>query len=89
MELNTMGKMQVIQKLDAQVREAGGIRAWSRAHEYQRRNPKTGKMETRGFSASFISEVLAGHLPPSKNLLALLGYEAVTVITYRPLVEAA
>lgn len=84
-----MGKSQVIAKLDQQVREAGGIRAWSRQHEYKRRNPATGKMETRGFSASFISEVLKGNIPPSKNLLALLGYEVVTVTTYRPIEEVA
>lgn len=83
-----MRKTQVIQKLDQQVREAGGIRAWSRAHKYQWLNPKTGEMETKGFSASFVSEVLAGNIPPSKNLLALLGYQAVTVIKYRALVDA-
>ncbi|HEX3525192.1 MAG TPA: hypothetical protein VHT52_24270 [Stellaceae bacterium] len=82
-----MGKMQVIQKLDQQVREAGGIRAWSRANEYTRTNPTTGKKETRGFSASYISEVLNGNIPPSKNLAALLGFEAV--ITYRPMKTAA
>lgn len=70
-----MTKTQVIIQLDAQVREAGGIRAWSRAHP--------------GFSASFISDVLKGKLDPSKNLLALLGYEAVREVRYRALTPTA
>jgi hypothetical protein len=70
-----MRKSRVIAKLEAQVKDAGGIRAWSRA------NP--------AFSASFISEVLRGNAPPSKNLLALLGYEAVREVRYRPITEVA
>jgi hypothetical protein len=70
-----MSKTDVIAKLDRQVREAGGIRAWSRLHP--------------GFSASFISDVLAGKIEPSKNLLTLLGFEAVRVIHYRPIDAAA
>jgi hypothetical protein len=73
--VHTMSKSDVIAKLDAQVREAGGIRAWSRNHP--------------GFSASFISAVLVGKNEPSKNLLALLGYEVVREVKYRPISAAA
>jgi hypothetical protein len=44
------------------------MRAWSRLH---------------GFSASFISDVLAGNVEPSKRLLSLLGYERVKEVRYR------
>jgi hypothetical protein len=68
-----MDKTHVIQTLEQQVKDAGGIRAWSRAHE--------------GFSASYISEVLKDNIQPSKKLITLLGFE--TVITYRPIKDAA
>lgn len=63
-----MTKRQVLDRLKAQTDEAGGIRAWSRAH---------------GFSASFISDVLAGNVAPSKRVLLMLGYEAVKEVRYR------
>ncbi len=58
----------VLGALDKQVWAAGGIRAWAREHQ--------------GFSASFISDVLNGHAPPSRRLLQLLGFAKRTA--YHP-----
>lgn len=65
-----MTKTQILERLRNQTEAAGGIRAWSRAND---------------FSASFISDVLTGKVPPSTKLLALLGYEAVRQVKYRAL----
>jgi hypothetical protein len=65
-----MTKAQVLERLRKDCDDAGGIRAWSRGN---------------GFSASFISDVLSGKIDPSKNLLRLLGYEAVKLVKYRPI----
>jgi hypothetical protein len=65
-----MTKRQVLDRLRAQVEQAGGMRAWSRAH---------------GFSASFTSDVLAGNVEPSKRLLLTLGFERVKEVRYRPI----
>jgi hypothetical protein len=67
-----MTKRQILTRLKAQTDEAGGIRAWSRAH---------------AFSASFISDVLGGNVAPSKRLLLILGYEAVKEVRYRRIGE--
>lgn len=63
-----MTKRQVLDRLKAQTDEAGGMRAWSRNH---------------GFSASFVSDVLAGNVEPSKRLLLTLGFERVKEVRYR------
>lgn len=79
----------VIAKLTRQVDEAGGIRAWCRNTTYQRWNESRQEWEPAGFSASFISDVLAGKIEPSKNLLRLLGFEAVRQVRYRPITPVA
>lgn len=65
----TVPRDQVIDRLSSQANEAGGIRAWSRAN--------------RGFSASFISDVLTDKIDPSKKLLKLLKFDGVLEPTYR------
>lgn len=57
----------VLTSLGAAVRGEGGVRAFGRKY---------------GFSASFISQVLAGNTPPSDRLCQAVGYRKV--VRYEP-----
>ena len=72
-----MTKRQILNRLRTQVDAAGGMRAWSRSN---------------GFSASFVSDVLAENVEPSKRLLLAIrgqghpaGFERVKEVRYRPI----
>jgi hypothetical protein len=82
-----MTKRQVLFVLQSAITDAGSLRAWCRAAEYEAWDPKTKRMERRGFSASYVSDVLNGKVEPSQNLLRYIGFEAVKQVRYRRLVE--
>lgn len=58
----------VLEILAAECDRAGSQAAWCAA---------------RGMNRQFLSNVLAKRQPPSKNMLAALGLEKVTTVSYR------
>jgi hypothetical protein len=57
-----MKKDQILRVLAADIRNAGSLRAWGRAHN---------------LSAGYVSGVMCGRYPPAKSILAALGLERV------------
>lgn len=69
MTVSTVAGAEIRNQLDLAIRLAGGQRQWGRQH---------------GFSAQYLSTVLAGKEGPSDRLLECLGYRKVVIYMRQP-----